>query len=135
MGLADLVCVADRPRSHVRKGPTLRRLKGRKDRAEAAVKKAVRALCVERDGACRIGEWELNPDDWHADALESCEGRSEWAHLVKRSQTRKMAPEARHNTQITVMLCQHHHAEQESGQLIITAATDLGADGLLEFKL
>jgi hypothetical protein len=48
-----------------------KRVKGRKQRLESRVIKAVRALCVTRDGDCRIANWEDNPDDWHEDDLES----------------------------------------------------------------
>lgn len=113
---------------------TRKQSKSRKDRTEAAVKKAVRAECAERDGACRIGDWEMNPDDIHDDDLESdpCDGRSEWAHLgeKKRFKTRGQAPEVRHTTAGSLMLCRHHHGRYDAGKLTITGAS---ADGVLEF--
>lgn len=91
------------------KGATRQRLKGRKDRAEARIKRAVRKECEARDGYClvltRVG-------------LPGCKGRSTWAHFAghRRSQTRGMAPERRHDTRFSGMLCRKHHAQEESGK-------------------
>ena len=113
--------------------PTRARVKRRASKAEAVIKKHVRAECVERDGACRIGDWEMNPDDLHDDDLEHdpCDGRSEWAHLgeKKRFKTRGQAPDVRHTTAGSLMLCRHHHGRYDAGKLAITGS----ADGVLEF--
>lgn len=120
--------------------PTRKRTKGRKDRAEAKVKKAVRAECVERDGDCRIGDWENNPNDTHDDALTGdgqmpivCEGRSEWAHLgeKKRFKTRKQAPAVRHTTAGSLMLCHRHHQDYDRGRMVIDGND---ANGVLGFR-
>ena len=88
--------------------------------------KAVRAACVLRDGYCR--------------ALESClaggcEGPSEWAHLGpwRRARTMGQAPELRHHTQGSLMLCAFHHRLYDAHRLQIDA-TVVGADGPLTFR-
>jgi hypothetical protein len=101
--------------------PTRKRLKGRKDRAEIAVKRAVRAECVERDGYCFVGKL----------GIPGCKGPSEWAHLAghRRSQTRGMAPERRHSSLWTAMLCKKHHMQEERGTHRIVYRTADYADG------
>lgn len=108
------------------KGPTRKRLKARKDRAEGAVKKAVRAEVDERDGYC-----SLETDDYCW-----CDGPSEWAHWGdrKRFKTRGMAPELRHTTGGSLMLCRTHHQAYDAGELEITADTDRGCDGPLTYR-
>lgn len=124
------------------KGPTRQRMKGRKARAEQKRKKAVRAACEERDSLCRLGEWEDNPYDWHADEItdndEGCDGPSEWAHMhvKRRSKTRGLSPEERHSTVYTLMLCRRHHAQydgRDTPRLLIQCLTDAGADGPMKF--
>jgi hypothetical protein len=103
--------------------PTPRkRVKGRKQRAERAVKQSVRAACVERDGGCRAATW-------------TCSGPLEWAHLVRRSLTRGESPERRHNTATSLMLCRFHHQQEEAGRLKVFALTDEGCDGPLRFEV
>lgn len=121
------------------KGPSRRQEKAKKDRAEDKVAKAVRAACVERDGPCRLfTEWLVKNEGWaFGAALNSgCSGDSEWAHLKghRRSHTRGMAPEVRHDTQHTLILCRRHHQAEEAGTLRITALTRKGADGPLKFR-
>lgn len=112
----------------------------RTKRQAAKVVTTVRARCVERDGDCRIGDWELNPDDWHDDALRGdgqpaivCEGRSEWAHLgdKKRFKTRGMPAERRHTTAGSLMLCTRHHTDYDHGRLQIVGED---ANEPLEFR-
>lgn len=99
------------------------RLKRRKVRAEKPVVQRVRAECVERDGDClvltRIG------------IVDECEGESQWAHFSghRRSQTRKMAPEKRHDSRWTGMLCTFHHGQEESGEMEIVYRTSEYANG------
>ena len=99
-----------------------RRLKGRKERAEARVKRQVRAACVERDGDClvltRVG-------------LPGCKGPSTWAHFSghRRSQTRGMSPERRHDTRFSGMLCERHHGQEESGRYQVVYRTVEYANG------
>ncbi len=110
-------------------------LKGRKDRAEANVKKTVRAACVKRDGdLCRMTTgWG---DNYPTRPMPiRCDGPSEWAHMHirRRAQTRNQAPEIRHDTKHSLMLCRFHHGEYDAHRLKITALTRKGADGPLKF--
>ncbi len=118
------------------KGQTRKQVKAKKDRSEAAVKKQVRAEVVRRDCYCRISSvWGPAMYDHHeppAQFLE-CDGPSEWAHLRRRSQTRGMAPDIRHTTADTLMLCRKHHADEEAHRLRVTALTRKGCDGHLKF--
>jgi hypothetical protein len=101
---------------------TRKRLKGRRDRSEAKVKRMVRAECVTRDGYClvltRVG-------------LGGCQGPSTWAHFAghRRSQTRGMAPERRHQTLFSGMLCKRHHDQEEAGTHGVVYHTANYADG------
>ncbi len=104
-------------------GPTARARRARraKDDRYATL---IRKLVADRDGYCRIGEWENHPDDWHADDVEhdyGCEGKSEWAHLgdKKRGRTRGMPPDQRHTTAGSLMLCAKHHHAYDGGTLLI----------------
>lgn len=112
----------------------------RTKRQAAKVVQHVRAQCVERDGDCRIGEWEHNPHDLHDDALTGdgqraivCDGRSEWAHLgaQKRFKTRGQPATTRHTTAGSLMLCQRHHRDYDAGRLEIVGAD---ANGVLDFR-
>ena len=121
------------------KGTPRKTLARRQQREEDKVKREVRAKCVERDGRCRIASWEDHPEDWHADALEHvCEGPSEWAHFKshRRSKTIGQAPETRHTTAASAMLCQLAHDQYDGRQrpaLKMTRLTRRGADGPLRF--
>ena len=120
--------------------PELRRtVRMRAKRQAAKVVKVVRAQCVERDGYCRIGEWENNPDDLHDGALTgegepliACDGRSEWAHLgeQKRFKTRGQPATKRHTTAGSLMLCQRHHRDYDAGRMEIRGDD---ANGVLDF--
>lgn len=103
----------------------LKRTKRRKLRVESVVKQKVRALCVERDGDCR-----LSRATGHV-----CGGESEWAHMgdKKRARTRGMKPELRHTTAGSLMLCTLLHRAYDAGDLLINPVTPDGADGLLRF--
>lgn len=117
------------------KGPTRKTLKGRKTRAEAKVKRSVRAACVERDGYCRMGSWaEGDVGGWFT---AMCSGKSEWAHRAghRRSQTRGQAPAVRHTTKHSLMLCTRHHAMEEAGKLMVVYLTARGCDGPLRFEV
>lgn len=133
----------------VPKPETRKRVKGRRKRQAAKVVKSVRARCVERDGACRICEWERNPDDTHEgdggmDYLpypdEFAANPSEWAHLNEgtRAKTRGMSAERRHTTAMSLMLCQFHHDRLDGRhhpRITITATEPrLGADGPLDIR-
>lgn len=84
-----------------------KREKARARRQEAAHGKMVREKCVVRDGYCAI--------DKRADAITQllmpCGGPSEWAHVEehRRCNTRGQAPEVRHTTAGSGMLCRKHH--------------------------
>jgi len=118
------------------KGTPRRLAKARKDRAEVKVKKSVRAQCVERDGFCRYPvDVSHDTTEWFL-AMTSCHGPLEWAHLHarRRSQTRGEAPEKRHTTAGSLMLCRFHHRAYDAHRLFITALTRRGADGPLKFR-
>lgn len=90
--------------------PPRRRLKARSKRAEAVVKKRVRAECVARDGHCLVATRVFTHPG-------TCKGPSTWAHFAghRRSQTRGMAPERRHDSRFSGMLCERHHGQEERG--------------------
>lgn len=118
------------------KGPTARRITKRK-RAESLVIKSVRAKCVERDVFCR---YDLDEFAKTARFGTDCKGPSEWAHLenYRRSKTRNMAPELRHTTAGTAMLCKFHHDCYDGRgkkKLRIVNFGALGADGPLTWTL
>lgn len=103
--------------------PTRKRLKGRKDRTERLVKRTVRAECVVRDGPClvltRVG------------IVGDCDGPSTWAHFRghRRSQTRGLPPERRHDTRFSGMLCERHHTQEERGTFGVVYRTAEYANG------
>jgi hypothetical protein len=100
----------------------------RRKLAEAPVIAQVRAECVERDGDClvltRIG------------IVGECQGESEWAHFAghRRSQTRGLAPEKRHDSRWSGMLCTFHHQLEESGKWEVVYKTSSYADGPIDWK-
>src|SRR3990167_1855659 len=104
-----------------------KRIKGRKDRRESQVKQQVRALCVARDGDCRMAGIS-----WHV-----CGGASEWAHLgdKKRARTRGMKPEIRHTTDGSLMLCTTAHQDNDQGRMHIVLLSRDGADRNLGFAM
>ena len=108
----------------VPKGKTRKQLKAKRARQEAAVKKLVRAVCVERDGFCRVGAM-----GW----AKACRGVSEWAHLEgqRRARTRGQALEIRHTTHSTAMLCTFHHAAYDAHKFSFRMGLR-GADGDME---
>lgn len=117
-----------------------RRAKTGKDMRMA---RKVRALVADRDGHCRIGDWELNPGDTHDDAMSAegpdghlgvCDGKSEWAHLgdKKRFKTRGLPPEERHTTAGSLMLCAKHHRMYDTEHTLHIVGDD--ADLPLEFR-
>ena len=130
----------DWSRFAIPKGEPRKRVKGRKQRAERAVKQDVRAACLSRDHECRYGAgfWR---DDFDRPAwltkIEGCDGPSEWAHIAghRRSQTRGQAPERRHNTRTSLMLCKRHHGLEEAGKLKVIPLTARGCDGPLRFEV
>lgn len=122
MGLGGVACPKPEPR---------KRTKGRKDRGEAKVKKSVRALCVKRDGFCRL----CRP--WRETlGLLGCNGESEWAHLEeqRRFKTRGQSAERRHSTAGSMMLCTVHHRLYDAHDITIKWLTPFGADGLMQFR-
>jgi hypothetical protein len=109
------------------KPETRKKAKDREDRAEARVVKVVRHKCEDRDGHCRLSTRFPTTD-----VAGPCWGPSEWAHLRgrRRSQTVNEAPERRHTTRHTAMLCRQHHAMEERGTLVaIPQRPKDGADG------
>ena len=113
-------------------------LKGRKDQAESKQKHLVRMLCVARDGYCRmtgIGIGRMHDVTLGTMIYLECAGPSEWAHMHsrRRSQTRNQAPEIRHDSAHSLMLCAKHHQDYDQHRLRITSLTRKGADGPLKF--
>lgn len=109
-----------------------RKSKARKDRKEAAVEKAVRAIVADRDGRCRLESF----DPAVRALFGACDGPGEWAHILKRSQSRGQAPEIRHASTSSLMLCARHHRGKPSHEMHdfeIEYKTDDGADGPLRF--
>jgi hypothetical protein len=120
---------------------TRKQQQARAARAEAKVKKAVRAACVKRDGMCRIASIEGPAlyDTMHEPFYNECGGVSQWAHMHarRRSQTRGEAPEKRHTTAASLMLCLAHHDQYDGRarpRLLITRTSRKGADGPLRFR-
>lgn len=82
-----------------------------------------------RDGRCRLAG---------ARGFPACGGPSEWAHLRPhaRFQTRGEAPERRHTTAGSLMLCRLMHHLYDAHRMAIEAEdADRGADGPLRFEL
>ena len=112
--------------------------KRRKADLERGIKWLVRVLCVERDSYCRV--WldagvRVSPFRY-VTRFGDCSGFSEWAHFGahKRSKTRGQAPEQRHTTTGSLMLCAYHHREYDAHRLRITARTKRGCDGPLTYR-
>jgi len=103
-----------------------KRTKGRKGREESKVKRVVRAACVERDGYCLVLKLDL----------PGCGGPSEWAHFAghRRSETRGMAPERRHDTRFSGMLCRRHHKAEEANRFRVVYHTAKYADGPVSWE-
>jgi hypothetical protein len=111
-----------------KKGPTRQSLKAKAKRLEKTMIALVRTACVLRDGRCRAPDIE-------GAKVGRCSGQSERAHFGRhrRARTRGEAPEIRHKTAGSLMLCTAHHRAYDAGKLKITALTDRGCDGPLEF--
>ncbi len=95
----------------------------------------VRTQVFARDGVCRAGRNLLA-------ALGPCTGVAEWAHLGshRRFKTRKMAPEVRHTTGGTCMLCSFHHKLYDGqilglNRMLIEFLTEKEADGPMAFTV
>jgi len=143
-----LAYVTAKPRRRRKAPGVIAKARAKRRRAEDPVAKRVRATCIDRDGECRVCDWENNPGDIHipgdcGDDVDCGDGwnngPSEWAHLGdgKRARTRGMKPEKRHTTAKSLMLCHLHHDRYDGRQkprLTIRELTEFGADGLLEFE-
>jgi hypothetical protein len=101
-------CAPQKPAKGTRK-----RQKALGKRQEAKVVKSVRAACVERDGYCLIAS--RVPFAVRV-LLGACEGPSEWAHAEdkRRCFTRGQAPEVRHTSAGSCMLCHGHHVAYDA---------------------
>jgi len=108
-------------------------VKGRKDRKEAAIKKAVRAACVERDGYCLV--FSRLPVSIRV-LLGPCSGVSEWAHVgdKRRCFTRGMPPEQRHTTAGSCILCEGHHKAYDAHQFDFEVDAGFGMDGMIGIR-
>ncbi len=120
------------------KGPTRKAVKAKKGRLEKTMIALVRTACVLRDGHCRFTfAGQTANQDRVVGQQVVCNGRgqSEWAHFgrYKRARTRNERPQDRHQTAGSLMLCTAHHRAYDAGTLQITALTDRGCDGPLEF--
>ncbi len=124
--------VADAARAFP-KGPTRKTLKAKKKREERTIIGLVRSVCALRDGHCRLGSSCLSFQSLAT--AGPCAGQSEWAHFGRhrRARTRGMVPEDRHTPSGSLQLCTKHHRQYDAGTLKITALTDRGCDGPLEF--
>lgn len=103
---------------------TRKQEKIREARRERQAIQTVRPKVVGRDGYCRLqGVQTMGP----------CLGPSEWAHLPshRRSKTRGQAPEARHTTAGSLMLCAGHHDALDEHRMWVKETTERGADGPL----
>ena len=103
--------------------PTRKRVKGRKTRDEAKVKRQVRADVDARDGYCLVAT--------RVGILGECRGPSEWAHFSghRRSQTRGLPPERRHDTRFSGKLCKRHHTLEEDDKYQVVYRTVEYANG------
>lgn len=105
----------------------------RRRRAEAKVIASVRPEVAERDGWCRlVGRGSLVRE-----MFGECRGDSQWAHYGerKRSLTRRMPPEHRHDRRFSLMLCFAHHDAYDHGPLEIEALDPAAVcDGRLRFS-
>lgn len=102
-----------------------RRTKGRQDRREAAVQKLVRAVCVERDGGCRLR--------LHG----ACAGQLEFAHADsrRRSKTPKgLGATYRNDSAHALMLCTRHHRLYDTHLIDIEPLTDQGMNGVIAIR-
>lgn len=114
-----------------------KRTKAREKRADREQAQETRQKVLDRDGWCRVGR------AGRPEIFGRCTPVPEWAHLVSRQKTRGMAPEIRHSTATSVMLCGgpaggHHVAfDKLTGRkrLHIESLTAAGADGRLQFEL
>lgn len=107
------------------------RCRARKARTDAAYAAGIRELVAARDGFCRHGY-----DVRLGDRFARCSGPSEWAHFGehKRFKTRGMAPEDRHTTAGSLMLCRSCHMAYDRGVLLIIAKTGRLCDGPLLYQ-
>ncbi len=110
------------------------RAKRRQGRVEGQQAAKVRALCVKRDGFCRL-RLTAGLVMFRSEHAGCCDGHSEWAHMERRFKTRGMAPERRHQTGTSLMLCTFHHQLFDAHRLNIQAASSRGADGPLAFAV
>ncbi|MEY2873479.1 MAG: hypothetical protein RLZZ373_850, partial [Pseudomonadota bacterium] len=90
-----------------------------------------REWCQERDGHCWIATRLPKGEQKIAALLAGpCGGDSTWAHLGewRRSNTRGMAPDQRHHTKGTAMMCADHHRRYDAHEFDISLGF-LGANG------
>lgn len=102
--------------------------KARKRINERAVIAAVRRQVVERDGYCLIGKLMTPP-------FSECMGPSEWAHVGehRRFRTVGQAPERRHTTMGSCMLCDRHHFVYDAHEFdIVPVDKAYGMDGAIK---
>lgn len=103
---------------------TAAKAKAADKRRAATVAKYVRAACVERDGHCLIA---TRVPGFIAVLLGPCAGPSEWAHVGehRRCHTRGQAPERRHTTAGSGMMCAVHHRALDAHQFDFMPGGDM----------
>lgn len=121
------------------KGEARRRLRDRRRRTARRVVVTVRAVVADRDFYCRLYCLDAMTQERIAAIFGACAGRGEWAHRreASRAKTRGQAPERRHTTTASLMLCHFHHQDDRCGYdrsaFRIEDLTDCGCDGRLRF--
>jgi hypothetical protein len=103
------------------KGTTRRDEKASKDYRDKREQRRVKGIVKRRDGHCRLGK--------AAPVVGDCMGASTWQHYTRRSETRGMAPQERHNTATSGMNCMRHHRMIDEYEITVEYLTDKGADG------
>ena len=123
-GLKRAFAAAKATRQPIPKPEPLKRVKARRKRQEAAVKKSVRQQVDARDGYCVIQTHGFS-------SVGPCEGVSEWAHIgtSRRCFTRGMAAVVRHTTKGSAKLCHKHHTAYDAHQFEFALLEDTGMDG------
>jgi hypothetical protein len=118
--------------------------KGAKARLDKKHADKVRQEVMDRDGGCRFPADPKQPNLGGVPRLNllQCDGPLEWAHLPdwRRSRTMGQAPEERHTTAGSMMLCRRHHTMLDQNQLMILftgqlEGTSCGADGPISWYL
>ncbi len=112
--------------------PTPRkRIKAKAKRHENKTQAAARAHCVTRDGRCVVSRIPFVSRQQLFAQFGLCEGPATLMHLAghRKGQTKKQAPEHRHNPAMLAMGCVGHHEAEEHKGLRFVPLTERGMDG------